>query len=146
MIPINFLAASKLQAAIECLPRTCADDHNDRYLAGQGEIGMSTFTPGPWHVAAYNDALYITSGRPPASSNDHPLNDSDRTVIAKMFIPDCGSREANARLIADAPAMLDALEDACDFIMAFQYDYNTSVGSDRLRTYQALIAKHRGGK
>ena len=42
MIPINFLAASKLQAAIECLPRTCADDHNDRYLAGKGEIEMNT--------------------------------------------------------------------------------------------------------
>jgi hypothetical protein len=41
MIPINFLAASKLQAAIECMPRTCADDHNDRYSAGKGEIEMA---------------------------------------------------------------------------------------------------------
>ena len=41
MIPINFLAASKLQAAIESLPRTCADDHGDRYSAWNGEIEMS---------------------------------------------------------------------------------------------------------
>lgn len=38
MIHINFLAASRIQAAIECLPATCAEDHNDPYLAGQGEI------------------------------------------------------------------------------------------------------------
>lgn len=41
MTLINFLAASKLQAAIECLPRTCEDDHRDRYSAGQGEIEMN---------------------------------------------------------------------------------------------------------
>lgn len=41
MIHINFLAASRIQAAIECLPRTCEDDHRDRYLAGQGEIEMT---------------------------------------------------------------------------------------------------------
>lgn len=41
MIHINFLAASKLQAAVECLPATCADDHRDRYSAGQGEIEMT---------------------------------------------------------------------------------------------------------
>lgn len=37
---INFLQASRIQAAIECLPATCADDHRDRYSAGQGEIEM----------------------------------------------------------------------------------------------------------
>ncbi len=41
MTLINFLAASRIQAAIECLPRTCAEDHNDRYSAGQGEIEMN---------------------------------------------------------------------------------------------------------
>ena len=142
MIPINFLAASRIQAAIECLPATCAEDHNDRYLAGKGEIEMSTSTPGPWHVAAYNDALYITSGRPPASSNDHPLNDSDRTVIAKMFIPDCGSREANAALMADAPAMLDALSD----LLAYLEDGIGDHDSEEGKQARALIAKHRGGK
>lgn len=38
---INLLAASRIQAAIECLPRTCEDDHRDRYSAGQGEIEMT---------------------------------------------------------------------------------------------------------
>lgn len=41
MTLINFLSASRIQAAIECLPRTCADDHRDRYSAGQGEIEMN---------------------------------------------------------------------------------------------------------
>jgi hypothetical protein len=75
---------------------------------------------------------------------------ADRYITIGGFDRDNAAQMAEAErivaLIADAPAMLDALEDACDFIMAFQYDYNTSVGSDRLRTYQALIAKHRGGK
>lgn len=103
---------------------------------------MSKFTPGPWHVAAYNDALYITSGRPPASSNDHPLNDSDRTVIAKMFIPDCGSREANAALIADAPALLEALE-ACAVVLAGE-KLSKKALIDALEKASALISKHRG--
>lgn len=42
MIHINFLQASRIQAAIECLPRTCEQDHRDRYSAGQGEIEMYT--------------------------------------------------------------------------------------------------------
>lgn len=104
---------------------------------------MSKFTPGPWHVAAYNDALYITSGRPPASSNDHPLNDSDRTVIARMLIPDCGSLEANAALIADAPALLKALKDL------FDSEWQDDDGDERLEDARdkarALIAKHGGG-
>lgn len=37
----NHLMASRIQAAIECLPRTCEDDHRDRYLAGQGAIEMN---------------------------------------------------------------------------------------------------------
>lgn len=126
---------------------------------------MSKFTPGPWHVAAYNDALYITSGRPPASSNDHPLNDSDRTVIAKMFIPDCGSREANTALIADAPALLWVLE----LLLIGRHYFSAEEGNNRFckecgqyitdeahyrdgesrktdeDKARALIAKHGGG-
>lgn len=104
---------------------------------------MSKFTPGPWHVAAYNDALYITSGRPPASSNDHPLNDSGRTVIAKMFIPDCGSREANTALIADAPALLKALE-LCAVVLSGERMSKSSL-VEALEKARALIAKHGGG-
>jgi hypothetical protein len=140
MIPINFLAASKLQAAIECLPRTAAEDHNDRYSAGKGEIEMSK-----WQIFRHDYALGV---RMP--SDNKTTYGADRYITIGGFDRDNAAQMAEAErivaLIADAPAMLDALEDACDFIMAFQYDYNTSVGSDRLRTYQALIAKHRGGK
>lgn len=39
---INLLAASRIQAAVECLPRTCEQDHRDRYSAGQGAIDMTS--------------------------------------------------------------------------------------------------------
>jgi hypothetical protein len=38
-----------------------------------------------FHVGAQNDALYITSGQPPAINNDYPNHEADRTCVAKVF-------------------------------------------------------------
>lgn len=42
-------------------------------------------TPGPWHVGCQNDALFLTAGRPPALSNDHPWHDAPRVALAKVY-------------------------------------------------------------
>lgn len=68
-------------------------------------------TKAPWFVGAQNDALYIID-RAPASSNDHPNHEADVEPIAKVYDKVRGeqSGSANARLIASAPLLLEALE------------------------------------
>lgn len=67
---------------------------------------MSKHTPGPWHVGTQNDLLYVIDRRP-ATSNDYPDHNADVAAIAKVY---CGNEsEANARLIATAPELLEAL-------------------------------------
>lgn len=132
MIPINFLAASRIQAAIECLPRTCADDHRDRYSAGKGEIEMSTFTPGKW----VNEGLGCIATK-----------ELEICLVSKVDLVDGKfvrgeMSEASAELIADAPAMLDALAD----LLAYLEDGIGDHDSEEGKQARALIAKHRGGK
>jgi hypothetical protein len=69
---------------------------------------QATHTPGPWHVGAQNDTLYVIAGKPPSLNNDYPVHDAGRVVIAKVYPKD----EANARLIAAAPELLSALKSA----------------------------------
>lgn len=142
---INFLAASRIQAAIECLPRTCADDHNDRYLAGKGEIEMSTFTPGPW--THRNGRIFQTDYEVLTIANVARAGDGD-------YSP------ANGNLLADAPAMLDLIERMLvdSEYLASWLEREIGVGlslkeleeAGRLDREvieaRALIAKHRGGK
>lgn len=67
-------------------------------------------TPGPWSVAS-------NSG----PSNDlHIYSSADRAAngtgcIARLVNPVVGSQEANARLIAAAPGMLEALNEFIQF-------------------------------
>lgn len=68
-------------------------------------------TPGPWHVGAQNDMLYVIAGEPPAMSNDFPNHEANRIVVGSA------STIANARLIAAAPEMLEALEEALELLM-----------------------------
>lgn len=83
---INFLAASRIQAAIECLPRTAADDHNDRYSAGQGEIEM---TPTETEMRIANDMVefleeYVRQRR------------CDPTAVVSLFMARMFSHEDKA--------------------------------------------------
>lgn len=134
---INFLAASRIQAAIECLPSTCADDHNDRYSAGKGEIEMSTFTPGPW------------SAKVDETATIRDAQDNQLGIMTHIKTKFGGRRDsdevaANTRLAADAPAMLDALE-LCAIVLSGERMSKSSL-VEALEKAHALIAKHRGGK
>lgn len=59
---------------------------------------MSDHTKEPWHVGSLNDALYITAGQPPATTNDCPNHNAERETIARLFgtYPEA---DANARRI-----------------------------------------------
>lgn len=65
---------------------------------------MSKHTPGPWHVGAQNDLLYITAGEKPALDNDYPRHDANRTVVAKVY------SERDAQLLAAAPDLYEAAQ------------------------------------
>ena len=129
---INFLAASRIQAAIECLPRTCADDHRDRYSAGKGEIEMNTDS-GKWLLAGEDKTFIYALG--PGGTNTFfcQVQSAGPERISKA------EKEAVAALMADAPALLDALEGLVkDIPSAMDYE-DAAVSKAR-----ALIARHRG--
>jgi hypothetical protein len=60
-------------------------------------------TPGPWKFIEDDGIFYVEAG------NGHRYADGDMEGA-------CGECLANARLIAAAPEMLEALKDARDFI------------------------------
>lgn len=65
-------------------------------------------TAGPWFVAAQNDGLVIIDGRPSPAPYDGPIPKAHGpNVIAtpNFRLPE---HEANARLIAEAPKLLEA--------------------------------------
>lgn len=79
-------------------------------------------TPGPWHVQPdpqwagkhpYHDHRFITCGNPDMT-DDNWLHDPESYIIAAMR--DCQNQEANARLIAAAPALLATCKAAEDWI------------------------------
>ena len=69
-------------------------------------------TPGPWHVGTMNDCLFIINQQPRPSHDEVNFEGSgfatvdNFEIIAKLDYPDA---DANARLIAAAPDLLDAL-------------------------------------
>lgn len=83
---------------------------------------MSTHTPGPWHVA---------NGCQIRSAKDQ---------IAKAWMMRNGEGLANARLIAAAPEMLEALE---EIVSAADGDGWSQLDAD-LRKARAAIAKAKG--
>ena len=135
---INFLTASKLQAAIECLPRTAAEDHSDRYSAGKGEIEMSK-----WQIFRHDYALGV---RMP--SDNKTTYGADRYITIGGFDRDNAAQMEEAdrivALIADAPAMLDALE-LCAIVLSGERMSKSNL-VEALEKAHALIAKHRSGK
>ncbi len=65
---------------------------------------MSTHTPGPWQLHAEQGVPFVFSSTP-RIDNGHRSD-----LIALPYSCAGGTQAANARLIACAPCMLDALE------------------------------------
>ena len=82
-------------------------------------------TPGPWAISGIYHSIFIAP------------DDGKSGGLAKVF--GCGpNAEANARLIASAPDMFDALQDICD---AFEDQDSTLMDQCR-----AALAKAKGEK
>lgn len=80
-------------------------------------------TPGPWHVHV-----------------DRVFCDNDK-VIAEIFSTFRGSHEANARLIAAAPAMLDALKLAYSMLVDDETQNDPAVIEIRAAITKAMGAQ-----
>jgi hypothetical protein len=73
------------------------------------------YTKGPWHVGAQNDGLFIIDQPPRPAPADHPADIPGVTIIGVVYdnvFDDAGASQgtANARLIAAAPEMFEALQ------------------------------------
>jgi hypothetical protein len=94
-----------------------------------------THTPGPWSVARTGDLRLAVYGK----SNKHPISvfavgDTDDTE-------ELPNAEANARLIAAAPELLEALCEARDFIENIG---DPTFETELQRKVRAAIAKAEG--
>jgi hypothetical protein len=100
---------------------------------------MAKHTPGPWRVA-FGNRLEI---RGPKDEIGWPV-----PVVYNAGLHTDETAQANARLIADAPAMLEALEQCAQALdAAFDFEGDTfglehNSALDALLTARALIAKH----
>ena len=107
-----------------------------------------SFTPGPWRVYSFGqingEQTYWVGHGESNSQGPSPIVDfvypiSPNNTDVKKYN---GISEANARLIAAAPEMLDALE----IIEKYMYSYDSDDQEDK-KTYelvQTLIKKIRG--
>lgn len=151
----KLLHGSLIQAAIECLPATCAEDHSDRYSAGKGEIEMSSDT-GKWQLAGEDKTFIYALG--PGGTNTFFCH----VQSAGPERASKAEKEAIAALMAGAPAMLDALKSLLDSIPSLtcesfhhakkdQHDHDDECPpferylAEAIKA-RALIAKHRGVK
>jgi hypothetical protein len=74
----------------------------------------ATHTPGPWNVGVQHLSLFIVAGRAPSSVDVEAWHDAPRVAVAKVMRPSSEDalpihEEANARLLAAAPEMYQAL-------------------------------------
>lgn len=117
----------------------------------------SKHTPGPWEVAEEDGELFVQVVNQPASC--HPMFDRYRIIHGHVGgdptenpTPDLGTPEANARLIAAAPELLEALLEAveCGMVpVSSAKEGGASAFSAQVRCadrIRAAIAKATGGE
>ena len=95
-------------------------------------------TPGPWSVSVEDSA-----GRLFVIAHDKGVVARvTRRVTVRRKNPDLSERDSNARLIAAAPEILEALEDAMAWFTKLE-DWS-GVGDPDIEKYQAAIEKAEG--
>ena len=110
---------------------------------------LSKFTPGPWHVGAMNDALFVINEPPRPAPLDY-INPTLKTkMVAKPSEPHeegwtRDEYEANARLIAAAPELYHALK-ACQ-LQLLQSGIDNEYVSEALAEAQIALAKADGAQ
>lgn len=70
---------------------------------------MAQHSAGPWFVAAQNDGLVIIDGAPSPAPYDGPIPKAHGPNVVATPNWRLAEHEANARLIAAAPELLEAL-------------------------------------
>lgn len=112
---------------------------------------MSGFTPGPWYFSEsdeFGDTRFYVAQKEGAPYTPHYSDVA--TLIAETVSSEMVSiQRANAALISDAPALLDALEECVarwDKKAVLYKDMNAEklVEPKHIAQSRALIAKHRG--
>lgn len=94
-------------------------------------------TPFPWELERYNTTYY----NGPEGSIPFAITAPDNGVILAVVVPDCVPHvEANARLIAAAPELYEALEHIRELLTAYGPQY---IGK-AIKLADAALAKARG--
>ena len=102
---------------------------------------MSKYTPGPWHIKT------STSGNYFAYSNEACRTD-DRIAGVSGTFPDSDTAQANARLIAKAPELVEALRDLLESV-SLESDFGVNASAKRLeakKKARALLTEIDGGQ
>lgn len=98
----------------------------------------AVFTPGPWDYFKHTDNSISIMG---------DTDGADLHVAAMLYTGFPEAVEANARLIAQAPAMLEALEavlDRCDDLHSRELMGWDSTDAELLNQARAIIARAKG--
>lgn len=90
-------------------------------------MSAAQHTQGRAYVGAQNDALYIVLGEAPASTNDYPCHDADRTAIAKVY------SEQDARRLVACWNACEGMQDPEAEVAALRKDSEYLMASERLR-------------
>ena len=110
-------------------------------------MDKATYTTGPWYVGAQNDGLFIIDQPPRPAPADHPADIPGVTIIGVVYdnvFDDAGASQgtANARLIAAAPEMFEALQDILEYSGGAASALDDEYVMDRAR---AALSKATGG-
>lgn len=112
---------------------------------------MSKFTPGPWHTEMVGDGPVAPAIADKDMNSLLTLVVEDDLVFAAVF------NQGDAALMADAPALLDALADLLALAERWEESLDSHYNArsieeieadgdlaDEIRQARALISKHRG--
>lgn len=100
-------------------------------------MSKNSYTPGPWRVGV--------TGRYVAIATEGPAPDAPLGAVIAMLKSGSRRIHADAALIAAAPEMLAALEDAIRNVEAFEKRTGVPQFSLWVRNAREVIAKARGG-